>query len=88
MGGTIGVESAPDCGSRFWFDLPAGPIAAARPRPPAEPLGPRGRAGPGGFVGRVLVVEDNDINRKVAGGLLRRANSTSISPPTAARRWR
>lgn len=63
MGGTIGVESRDGAGSAFWFAVPfpiAAPAAdqvAAEQRPPtvswARPP-------------RVLVAEDNPVNRKVA----------------------
>ncbi len=63
MSGEVGVQSAPGAGSTFWFTarLPAcarkseAPIAAA-------PVPPEGR--------RVLVVDDNDTNRRVIGELL------------------
>jgi len=64
MGGQIGVESVIGAGSTFWFeiDLAAGEaprsaeeIAASRPALPAL---------------RILVAEDNPVNRKVIGGLL------------------
>lgn len=33
MGGRLGLESAPHCGSRFWVELPLAESAAARDRP-------------------------------------------------------
>ncbi|WP_085315395.1 response regulator [Derxia lacustris] len=64
MGGEVGVQSAPGAGSRFWFTAqfePAGSAAAASVAPTAPP-DLRGR--------RLLVVEDNDLNRELAADLL------------------
>ncbi len=68
MGGTVGVESTPGCGSMFWADLPFAPATepqAVEPArkavaPPREP----------GEVVRVLLAEDNIINAKLATRLL------------------
>ena len=85
MGGEIGVRSEPNHGSTFWFEVRLEPAAEAAhaqtqtrlPRlnfavssdlPPAEPAGPApaGRAaGP-----KILLVEDNPVNREVAVGML------------------
>ncbi|MBI3774934.1 MAG: response regulator [Gammaproteobacteria bacterium] len=68
MGGAAGVESTPGKGSRFWFRIRAGLIAAgedsrsaARPLPAAASMR---------FQGRVLVVEDNPTNRMVMQAFL------------------
>ncbi|MBN2170939.1 MAG: PAS domain S-box protein, partial [Candidatus Krumholzibacteriota bacterium] len=61
MGGAIGVDSRRGRGSRFWFRLPlepAGPWEAPESGGEAEPLG--------GEPPRVLLVEDNRVNQKVA----------------------
>lgn len=68
MGGQICVASQPGLGTRFWFDL-ALPLAAPAPAPEPAPAGgdrlvPR-------WDGRVLVVEDNVVNQRLAAGMLR-----------------
>jgi signal transduction histidine kinase/CheY-like chemotaxis protein len=72
MGGRIGAEPRAAGGSRFWFSLPLPRPAeeTTPPRPAAAPAEPARRSG------RVLVVEDNLINRLVVEEILTRAGFT------------
>ncbi|MCK6546686.1 ATP-binding protein [Myxococcota bacterium] len=77
MGGSIAVRSEPGVGSTFWFDvllqvhhwdvISDDMLATGDPRPPSAPAAdePLQRGG------RVLVAEDNAVNRLVATGLLK-----------------
>ena len=78
MGGEIGVRSSPGVGSCFWIEVPLAAVGelagggradAARRRPGAG----RDDAESSRFEGlRVLLAEDNAVNREVALALLRR----------------
>jgi CheY-like chemotaxis protein len=76
MDGCVGVASAPGQGSSFWFDLPL--VAVAAEHDPASLTQAVGASTTSGdafdahFKGRVLVVEDNPVNQKVARRILER----------------
>jgi CheY-like chemotaxis protein/nitrogen-specific signal transduction histidine kinase/HPt (histidine-containing phosphotransfer) domain-containing protein len=62
MGGDVGVRSRQGGGSTFWFSAELPPVATSTVIERALPAGAEGR--------RVLVVDDNDTNRRVIGELL------------------
>ncbi|TBV12899.1 two-component system sensor histidine kinase/response regulator [Stutzerimonas kirkiae] len=72
MGGEVGAESMEGIGSRFWFRVrveEAGDDTAQSAPPPLEiPPLPRHYTGL-----RLLLVDDNELNRQVAGELLQEA---------------
>jgi PAS domain S-box-containing protein len=70
MGGQVGAHSQPGQGSAFWFVLPmTGASATASPaQRPEEDVPWSSRR----FSGKVLLVEDNAVNQKVAQRFLER----------------
>jgi PAS domain S-box-containing protein len=75
MGGSIGYESTPGTGSRFWFTVRLGKTSAAAASAVALEAPPEER-GPGlpglapGVAPRILIVEDNLVNQHVFHGML------------------
>lgn len=70
MGGELDLESEPGKGSTFWFSIRAEILAAAPPEE-TEPMLAEGHdASLRGK--RVLLVEDNEVNRKVVEAMLAR----------------
>ena len=65
MGASLEVSSIEGAGSRFWFTLALPQVDAPQRRAPAAPAGGARLAGM-----RLLVVDDNDLNRQVADALL------------------
>ncbi|MCB1182216.1 PAS domain-containing protein [bacterium] len=78
MGGSIGVESTPGRGARFWFTARFGRGAnpADPPAPVAAPDVPVATATVERPRLRLLLVEDNLTNQLVARGLLKRLGQT------------
>src|SRR5262249_49759980 len=73
MGGQIGIQSMPGVGSTLWLTLRlACASGAERTIVPVQigPVPPKGEVAMGGEIRRILVAEDNAINRLVAVGLL------------------
>jgi CheY-like chemotaxis protein len=69
MGGQVGADSQPGRGSTFWFLLPMMDVSATAPRnKPAADVHWASRR----FRGKVLLVEDNAVNQKVAQRFLER----------------
>ena len=86
MGGEVGASSRPGGGSRFWFRVPARRADAARPAAAAGAAA-SATASPGGApAGRVLVAEDNPVNREVLRALLEnlRASADFVADGSAA----
>lgn len=81
MGGNVGVDSEPGRGSRFWFRIRAERVAATSNSRQAE----RGEDRAAGtkalpsLPGRVLIVEDNPINRLVIDKLLKKVGITPLA---------
>jgi signal transduction histidine kinase/ActR/RegA family two-component response regulator len=76
MGGDIHVESAPGAGTCFWFWLPLQAVEPPVAQPQVGPAvpGPAAAHAPVAEAvgGKVLLVDDNHVNQKLAGAMLQR----------------
>ncbi len=71
MDGEVGVDSQPGLGARFWFRIRAGIVdAGEESRQVPRHQAPGGDAAALGQRGRVLVVEDNLVNRRLVKAML------------------
>jgi PAS domain S-box-containing protein len=70
MGGEVGASSQPGEGSTFWFVLPMTDVSATAPRADKPATGTHWAARR--YRGKVLLVEDNAVNQKVAQRFLER----------------
>lgn len=77
MGGEVGVESQSGQGARFWFRVRARIVEAGEDsRQAIRNRAPEVRNASASQVGRVLVVEDNLVNRKVVSAMLQKEGFT------------
>ena len=75
MGGEAGAESQPGVGSTFWFTVRLARNAAAQSSPASQAQDDAGERLKHLHAGtRVLVAEDNEINREVAAAILEDAD--------------
>jgi|GEM_PF-5334760 len=72
MGGRIGVESGPDGGATFWFEVALEPCEE-----PSEDMDP-GEATGWSRAPRVLVAEDNPVNQLVTRAMLERIGADVV----------
>ena len=70
MGGSVGVDSAQGAGARFWFRIRAAVVANTVDRRQTERHAACAGEDEKAMRGRVLIVDDNAVNRKVVASML------------------
>lgn len=68
LGGSIGLASVPNVGTTFWFEVPCEVVVVKQSLTYVPSLVARKK-----YAGRVLIVEDNPINRELAAEMLQAA---------------
>lgn len=74
MGGDVGVVSTPGLGSTFWFTFTAEETAVTIEKPVAEQAFTNQFSG----IPKILLVDDNQVNRKVARSILEKSGCQII----------
>ncbi len=87
MGGQVGFESEQGRGSKFWFrvKIEKQPDTVLKPEPEASGRGHAGVRSPGGAPARILLADDNEVNRRIALRMLEQAGYQVEAVPNGRR---